>query len=76
MQSDLMNQHQLERLGTFYTMGYFTLVFHPNKPGKIRVVFNCSTEFKGKSINYELMLDTDMTNHREYFCSTEEKWPL
>lgn len=48
-------------------------VFHPNKPGKIRVVFNCSTEFKRKSINYELMLDIDMTNHREYFCSTEEK---
>ena len=25
-------------------------VYHPSKPGKIRVVFDCSTEFKGKPV--------------------------
>ena len=37
-------------------------VYHPNKPGKIRVVFDCSTEFKGRSINHELMSRPDLTN--------------
>ena len=36
--------------------------YHPNKPGKIRVVFDCSTEFKGKSINDQLMSGPDLTN--------------
>ena len=30
-------------------------VYHPSKPGKVRVVFNCSAEFQGKSINRELL---------------------
>ena len=34
-------------------------VYHPSKPGKIRVVFDCSAEFQGRSINKEL---TDLTN--------------
>ena len=37
-------------------------VYHPIKPGKIRVVFDCSTKFKGKSINHELMSGPDLTN--------------
>ena len=37
-------------------------VYHPNQPGKIRVVFDCSTEFKGKLINHELMSGPDFTN--------------
>ena len=30
-------------------------VYHPSKPGRIRVVFDCSAEFQGKSINRELL---------------------
>ena len=37
-------------------------VYHPSKPGKIRVVFECSAEFQGKSINRELLSRPDLTN--------------
>ena len=37
-------------------------VYHPSKPGKIRVVFDCSAEFQGKSINRELLSGLDLTN--------------
>ena len=37
-------------------------VFHPSKPGKIRVVFDCSAEWHGISINKSLMSGPDLTN--------------
>ena len=37
-------------------------VYHPSKPEKIRVVFDCSAEFYGKSINKELLSGPDLTN--------------
>ena len=37
-------------------------VYHPSKPGKIRVVFDCNAEFQGKSINRELLSGADLTN--------------
>ena len=37
-------------------------VYHPSKPGKIRVVFDCSAEFQGRSINKELLSGPDLTN--------------
>ena len=36
--------------------------YHPSNPGKIRVVFNCSAEFQGKSINRKLLSGPDLTN--------------
>ena len=37
-------------------------LYHPSKPGKIRVVFNCSAEFQGKSINRELLSGPYLTS--------------
>ena len=37
-------------------------VYHPAKPNKIQFVFDCSTEYAGRSINKELMAGPDLTN--------------
>ena len=36
--------------------------YHPSKSGKIRVVFECSAESDGRSINQELFSGLDLTN--------------
>ena len=37
-------------------------VYHPNKPEKIRIVFDLSAEYKGRSLNKELLSGPDLTN--------------
>ena len=37
-------------------------VYHPNKPRKIRVVFDLSADYKGRCINRELLSGPDLTN--------------
>ena len=37
-------------------------VYHPQKPGKIRVVFDCSIKHKGYCLNQEVLQGPDLTN--------------
>jgi hypothetical protein len=37
-------------------------VYHPRKPSKIRVVFYCSAEYQGESLNRHLLQGPDLTN--------------
>ena len=38
-------------------------VYHPKKPNKIRVVFDCSAEYEGHMLNKQLLPGPDMTNN-------------
>ena len=37
-------------------------VYHPKKPGKIRVMFDCSADYKRESLNKHLLTGPDLTN--------------
>ena len=65
----LRNQHHLfywERLG----------IPHNGIPGKIRVVFGCSAEVGGESINRNVMTDPDLTSLLAYLSNSENNLVL
>lgn len=37
-------------------------VFHPQKPGNVRVIFDCAAKFGGTSLNKQLLQGPDLTN--------------
>ena len=38
-------------------------VLHPQKPGKVQVVFHCSANSKGKSLNQKLLRGSDLLSN-------------
>ena len=51
-------------------------VFHPQKPDKIRVVFDCSAEYKGEALNKHLLQGPDLTNKLVGVLSRFRKEPV
>ena len=58
--SKLINEKGLS--GKTWYLPHFG-VYHPRKPGKIRVVFDASAEFEGTSLNKELLSGPDILNN-------------
>ena len=57
---DLMNDQK--KIGKIWYIPHHG-VYHAHKPGKIRVVFDCSAEFKGQSLNQHLLSGPDLINN-------------
>ena len=51
-------------------------IYHPKKQDKIRVVFDCSCQYKGRSLNKELLQGPDMTNSLVGVLSRFQQEPI
>ena len=54
-------QERHEILGTHWYLPHHP-VFHPQKPDKVRVVFDCSAKHGNSSLNDQLLQGPDLTN--------------
>ena len=55
------NMRKSERSNVWYIPHHG--VYHPKKPNKIRVVFDCAAEHRGESLNKHLLQGPDLTNN-------------
>ena len=51
-------------------------VYHPKKPNKVRVVFDCSAQYGGESLNKNLLQGPDLTNNLTGVLQRFRKEPI
>ncbi|XP_006817261.1 uncharacterized protein LOC102809485, partial [Saccoglossus kowalevskii] len=51
-------------------------VYNPNKPGKVRVVFDCSVEYQGQVLNHHLLQGPDLLNNLTGVLCRLQKEPV
>ena len=62
---DILSKGEAEEIKEPGTNGWYIPhhgVFHPHKPGKLRVVYDCSSAFRGHSLNKNLLQGPDLNN--------------
>ncbi|XP_037113011.1 uncharacterized protein LOC119126082 isoform X2 [Syngnathus acus] len=58
--AEKVTEEQLDKSPSWYIPHHG--VYHPHKPGKIRVVFDCSAKYQGMSLNDHLLTGPELTN--------------
>ena len=60
VQHDSINEEKSQKKDVWYLPHH--AVFHPQKPQKPRIVFDCAAQYEGMSLNKRLLQGPDMTN--------------